>query len=84
MAAHFADFGSNAGRGGLIPVHQHGPRTFGDEFPDDAFAKSRTAASDDGDLASKSHICSSIDATIGEVGYIAQSDYLNALLAFLV
>ncbi|RVC62461.1 MAG: hypothetical protein EOS65_04160 [Mesorhizobium sp.] len=38
----------------------------------------------DGDLASKSHISSSVAGTIGEDACVAQSDYLNALLAFLV
>ncbi|MCA0030175.1 hypothetical protein [Mesorhizobium sp. B263B2A] len=54
------------------------------EFLDDAFAKSRPATGDDGDLPSKSHICSSVARTIGEDTRVAQSDYLNALLAFLV
>jgi len=39
---------------------------------------------DDGDFASKSHICSSVAGTIGEDARLAQSGYLNALLAFLV
>jgi hypothetical protein len=79
-----ADLARDPRSGSFVAVHEHDQRTLGDEFPDDAFTKTRTATGDDGDLASKSHICSSVVGTIGEVSRIAQSDYLNALLAFLV
>jgi hypothetical protein len=39
---------------------------------------------DDRYFASKSHMRSSIAGNIGEDARVAQSDYLNALLAFLV
>lgn len=58
-------------------------RGFG-QAPHPAAASSRTATRNDGDLAGKSQICPSVADNIGEVSVIAQSDYLNALLAFLV